>query len=307
MIARILDGKRVAAEVLAEIKVEAARLKGETGLVPCLATVLVGDDPASRVYIRRKIKTALELGFKEFHKNLPADVTEETLIDLIQQYNRDPSIHGLLVQLPLPSHVSERRILLAVAPHKDVDGFHPINMGKLLIGERDDFLSPCTPAGIRELLVRSGIETNGAEIVIVGRSNIVGKPMAAMLMQRRPDGNATVTVTHTHTRDLENHCRRADVLIVAAGIPNAVPPHWIKPGASVIDVGIHQIGENINPRTHKKIPILRGDVDYEKARAVAGAITPVPGGVGPMTIAMLMKNTLKAAVEIQEAGDKKNS
>ncbi|RLE02144.1 MAG: bifunctional 5,10-methylene-tetrahydrofolate dehydrogenase/5,10-methylene-tetrahydrofolate cyclohydrolase, partial [Candidatus Aminicenantes bacterium] len=210
------------------------------------------------------------------------------------KYNQDESIHGILVQLPLPAQINEKRIINAIDPDKDVDGFHPINMGRLLIGGSEVKFPPCTPAGIVEMLQRAGVPTEGAEAVVVGRSNIVGKPVAVMLMQKNPRANATVTVAHTRTRDLAAHCRRADILIVAAGVPGLVKPEWIKPGACVIDVGVNRVGWKISKKTGRKIAILKGDVDFEAAKEIAGWITPVPGGVGPMTIAMLMRNTLNS-------------
>jgi methylenetetrahydrofolate dehydrogenase (NADP+)/methenyltetrahydrofolate cyclohydrolase len=245
-------------------------------------------------YVTLKIKTAHRVGFKEVQDSRPADITEQELLDLIDQYNRDESIHGILVQLPLPKHINEKKVLNAIDPDKDVDGFHPVNVGRLMIGGSEVKFPPCTPAGIQELIVRSGTDTKGAEVVVVGRSNIVGKPIANMMLQKGPGANSTVTVVHTGTRDMAAHCKRADILIVAAGVPGLVKPEWIKPGACVIDVGVNRVGEKISKKTGKKIAILRGDVDFEAAKEVAGSITPVPGGVGPMTITMLMKNTLKS-------------
>ena len=219
-------------------------------------------------------------------------MTEEQLLSLIDKYNKDESIHGILVQLPLPKHINEKKVLYAIDPDKDVDAFHPVNVGRLVIGE-PRFL-PCTPAGIQEMIMRAGVPTDGAEVVVVGRSNIVGKPIAIMMMQKGRGANATVTVVHTGTKDLESHCKRADILIVAAGRPGLVKAEWIKPGACVIDVGVNRVGEKISEKTGKKVPILKGDVDFEKAKEIAGWITPVPGGVGPMTITMLMKNTLNS-------------
>ena len=213
---------------------------------------------------------------------------------LLEKYRRDPSIHGILVQLPLPPHINEKNVLNAIDPDKDVDGFHPVNVGRLLIGGDEVKFPSCTPAGIQEMIRRSGVETSGAEVVVVGRSNIVGKPIANMLLQKGPGANATVTVVHTGSRNLADHCRRADILIVAAGVPGLVKPEWIKPGACVIDVGVNRVGEKTSETTGKKVAVLRGDVDFEEASKVAGFITPVPGGVGPMTIAMLMKNTLNS-------------
>jgi methylenetetrahydrofolate dehydrogenase (NADP+)/methenyltetrahydrofolate cyclohydrolase len=257
-------------------------------------TILVGENPASISYVTSKIRTAHDLGYKEVQDNQPDDISEEALLGLIDKYNKDDSIHGILVQLPLPKHIDEKKILNAIDPDKDVDGFHPVNVGRLMIGGGEVKFLPCTPAGIQELIVRSGVEIEGAEVVVVGRSNIVGKPIANILLQKAPGANATVTVAHTRTKDLAFHCKRADILIVAAGVPGLVKPEWIKPGACVIDVGVNRVGEKISEKTGKKIAILKGDVDFDKAVEIAGYITPVPGGVGPMTITMLMKNTLNS-------------
>jgi methylenetetrahydrofolate dehydrogenase (NADP+)/methenyltetrahydrofolate cyclohydrolase len=213
---------------------------------------------------------------------------------LIDKYNNDDSINGILVQLPLPKHLDEKKVLNAIDPDKDVDGFHPVNVGRLMIGGKEVKFPPCTPAGIQEMIVRAGVETSGAEVVVVGRSNIVGKPIANMMLQKGDGANSTVTVVHTRTKDLAAHCKRADILIVAAGVPGLVKPEWIKPGACVIDVGVNRVGEKISEKTGKKIAILKGDVDFDEAKEIAGSITPVPGGVGPMTVTMLMKNTLKS-------------
>ena len=234
------------------------------------------------------------MGFKEVQENQPEDISEEALLELIEKYNRDDSIHGILIQLPLPKHIDEKKVLNAIDPDKDVDGFHPVNVGRLMIGGGEVKFPSCTPAGIQEMIIRAGVEICGAEVVVVGRSNIVGKPIANMLLQKGEGANATVTVVHTRTRDLAAHCRRADILIVAAGVPDLVKPEWIKPGACVIDVGVNRVGERISEKTGRKIAILKGDVDFEEASKVAGFITPVPGGVGPMTITMLMKNTLNS-------------
>jgi len=292
--AKLIKGKEIREEILAEIKEEVEAIKEKYGVVPGLVTILVGEDPASVSYVTAKVKTALSLGFKEIQENLSADISEEELLALVKKYNQDESIHGILVQLPLPAQINEKRIINAIDPDKDVDGFHPINMGRLLIGGSEVKFPPCTPAGIVEMLRRAGVPTEGAEVVVVGRSNIVGKPVAVMLMQKNPQANATVTVAHTRTRDLAAHCRRADILIVAAGVPGLVKPEWIKPGACVIDVGVNRVGWKISKKTGRKIAVLKGDVDFEAAKEIAGWITPVPGGVGPMTIAMLMRNTLNS-------------
>ncbi len=291
MTAEIISGTKISQEILAEIRDEVGRMKQVHGKVPGLVTILVGEHPASVSYVTLKVKTANGLGFHEIQDNQPADISEEDLLALIRRYNQDPDIHGILLQLPLPDHVDEDKVLTAIDPDKDVDGFHPVNMGRLMIGGDQVKFCPCTPAGIQEMLVRSNTEIQGANVVVVGRSNIVGKPIAMMLAQKGAAGNATVTMVHTGTKDLASHCKSADVLIVAAGVPNLVQPSWIKPGATVIDVGVNRLG--INEKTGKAI--LTGDVDFEEAKKIAGKITPVPGGVGPMTIAMLMKNTLESA------------
>lgn len=294
MSAKIIKGTELREEILEEVQRDVEKIKSEHGTVPGLVTILVGNNPASVSYVTLKIKTAHRLGFKEVQENVPEDISEKDLLAMVRQYNEDDSIHGILVQLPLPDHIDEKKVLNAVNPDKDVDGFHPFNVGKLMIGGSDVRYPPCTPAGIQEMLIRGGVPTEGAEVVVVGRSNIVGKPIANMLVQKGPGANATVTVVHTRTKDLAGHCRRADILIVAAGVPGLVKPEWIKPGACVIDVGINRVGEKKSKKSGRMIPILRGDVDFDKAKEVAGWITPVPGGVGPMTIAMLMYNTLKS-------------
>lgn len=292
MSAILIKGSEIRQEILADIRQEVEQIKKNHGVVPGLVTILVGENPASVSYVSLKIKTALEVGFKEVQENLSEAVSEEELLAMIERYNNDPTIHGILVQLPLPKHIDEKKVIHAIDPDKDVDGFHPINVGRLLIGGKEVLFPPCTPAAIRELIIRSGVKTEGAEVVVVGRSNIVGKPIAVMLMQKERGGNATVTVVHTGTKNIDEHCKRADILIVAAGVPGLVKPEWIKPGACVIDVGVNRIGEKISEKTGKPVAILAGDVDFDKAKDIAGYITPVPGGVGPMTITMLMKNTL---------------
>lgn len=288
--ARIISGAEVAKQIREELKQEVEGLKSRTGVVPGLVTILVGENPASVSYVTGKQKTAKELGFFSIQDNQPADITEEALLSLIEKYNKDPKIHGILVQLPLPKHINETNILYAIDPKKDVDGFHPVNVGKLMIGEADYL--PCTPAGIQELLVRSGVKTKGAELVVVGRSNIVGKPIANIMLQKKEGANSTVTIVHTGTPPdkVIEHCRRADILIVAAGVAKYVKADWVKEGAAVIDVGVNRIGMSESGKA-----ILAGDVDFETVKEKAGLITPVPGGVGPMTITMLMKNTVKAA------------
>jgi methylenetetrahydrofolate dehydrogenase (NADP+)/methenyltetrahydrofolate cyclohydrolase len=294
MTAKLIKGTEVRDEILKELKEEVDKIKEEHGVVPGLVTILVGENPASISYVTSKIRTAQGLGYKEVQDNQPEDISENDLLALIDKYNNDDSIHGILVQLPLPKHIDEKKVLNAIDPDKDVDGFHPVNVGRLMIGGGEVKFLPCTPAGIQELIVRSGVEIEGAEVVVVGRSNIVGKPIANILLQKAPGANATVTVAHTRTKDLAFHCKRADILVVAAGVPGLVKPEWIKPGACVIDVGVNRVGEKISEKTGKKIAILKGDVDFDKAVEIAGYITPVPGGVGPMTITMLMKNTLRS-------------
>jgi methylenetetrahydrofolate dehydrogenase (NADP+)/methenyltetrahydrofolate cyclohydrolase len=291
MTAEIISGTEIRKTILAEIKEEVDKMKKETGKVPGLVTILVGSSPASISYVTLKVKTAISLGFHEIQDDQPDDISETDLLALIEKYNTDPAIHGILVQLPLPKHIDDKKVLNAINPDKDVDAFHPVNVGRLMIGGDDAIFHPCTPAGIQEMIVRSGTETSGAEVVVVGRSNIVGKPIAMMMAQKGIGANATVTIVHTRTKDLAAHCKRADILIVAAGVPDLVKPEWIKPGSTVIDVGVNRVG--VNEKSGKAI--LKGDVDFEAAKEIAGKITPVPGGVGPMTIAMLMKNTLKAA------------
>lgn len=295
MSAKIISGKDIAQEIREELKKEVDEMKEKHGVVPGLVTILVGQNPASISYVTAKQKTSHDLNFYSIQDDQSIDVPEEDLLKLIENYNNDPKIHGILVQLPLPKHIDEKKILNAIDPDKDVDGFHPVNVGRLMIGGDEAKFLPCTPAGIQELIVRSGVETSGAEVVVVGRSNIVGKPIANIMLQKAKGANSTVTVVHTRTKDMESHCKRADILIVAAGVPDLVKPEWIKPGACVIDVGVNRVGEKISEKTGKKIAILKGDVDFEAAKEIAGSITPVPGGVGPMTITMLMSNTVKAA------------
>jgi len=289
MSAEIISGTEMRAAILEELRDEVAAIREKYDTAPGLVTIIVGENPASVSYVTLKVKTALGLGFHEIQDNQPEDITEEDLLALIEKYNNDPSIHGILVQLPLPKHIDEGKVITAIHPDKDVDGFHPVNLGRMVLGDRDGFL-PCTPAGIQEMIVRSGTETSGAEVVVVGRSNIVGKPISIMMGQKGVGANSTVTMVHTRTKDLEAHCKRADILIVAAGVPNLVKPEWIKPGSTVIDVGVNRVGTAESGKA-----ILSGDVEFDKAKEIAGKITPVPGGVGPMTIAMLMKNTVASA------------
>lgn len=289
MAAKIIDGKSIAQEIREKIKKEVEELKEKYDIVPGLVTILVGDDPASISYVKGKQKVAQALGFYSVEERLPENVSEDKLIKLIDKYNKDWRIHGILVQLPLPKSINERRVINAIDPRKDVDGFHPINVGKMIIGE-PCFL-PCTPYGILVILEKIGCQVEGAEVVVVGRSNIVGKPMANLLMQKRKTiGNATVTICHTRTKDLAFHTKRADILIVAVGKPKFITADMVKEGAVVIDVGVNRIGT-----TPEGKAILCGDVDFDAVKEKVSAITPVPGGVGPMTITMLMKNTLEAA------------
>jgi methylenetetrahydrofolate dehydrogenase (NADP+)/methenyltetrahydrofolate cyclohydrolase len=288
MTAKLISGNEIAKQIREELKQEVAQVKTRSNVVPGLVTLLVGENPASVSYVTAKQKTSKELGFYSIQDNQPESITEPQLLSLIGQYNQDPKIHGILVQLPLPKHIHETRILYAIDPKKDVDGFHPVNVGKLMIGEADYL--PCTPAGIQQLLIRSGVQVDGAEVVVVGRSNIVGKPIANILLQKQKGANATVTICHTGTRDMSFHTKRADILIVAAGKPKAITAEMVKPGAVVIDVGVNRIG--MTPEGKAK---LCGDVDFETVKEKASMITPVPGGVGPMTITMLMLNTVKAA------------
>ena len=288
MTAKLISGIEIARQIREELAVETARLKEISGVVPGLVTILVGENPASLSYVTAKGKTAQALGFHSIQDTRPADITEGELLGLIEGYNRDPSIHGILVQLPLPGQINETKVLFAIDPKKDVDGFHPVNVGKMVIGEADYL--PCTPAGIQQLLIRSGVSIDGAEVVVVGRSNIVGKPIANILLQKQVGANATVTICHTGTKEMAFHTRRADILIVAAGRPRAITAEMVKEGVVVIDVGVNRIGMSAAGKA-----ILCGDVDFDGVKEKAAMITPVPGGVGPMTITMLMANTFKAA------------
>jgi len=282
MAATLIKGSEISKQIREELKQEVSQLKEKHNLVPGLATILVGEDEASKVYVGQKEKACKELGIHSERINLPGNTTEANLLTHIESLNKTNKIHGILVQLPLPKHINETNVLYAIDPKKDVDGFHPVNVGKLMLGE-PDFI-PCTPHGIQQLLIRSGIETNGAEAVVVGRSNIVGKPIANMLFQKKKGANATVTVCHTGTKDMAAHTRQADILIVAAGKPKTITADMVKEGVVVIDVGVNRLPTG-----------LVGDVDFEAVKEKAKAITPVPGGVGPMTIAMLMYNTVQAA------------
>jgi methylenetetrahydrofolate dehydrogenase (NADP+)/methenyltetrahydrofolate cyclohydrolase len=287
--ARVLDGAAIAAEIRAEVAREAAALTAR-GVQPGLAVVIVGDDPASKVYVASKGKACLEAGMHSETIRLPADATEAELLAVVDRLNHDPRIHGFLVQSPIPKHMSYERVVLRIDPGKDVDGFHPMNVGRQLVGDRSAF-RPATPYGVQEMLIRAGIETKGAHAVIVGRSNIVGKPMASLLIQDGPGGNATVTICHSRSRDLPSITRQADILIVAIGKPEFVTADMVRPGAAVIDVGINRLPDPAHAKGYRIV----GDVAYGPVSRVAGAITPVPGGVGQMTIAMLLLNTVQAA------------
>ena len=288
MTAQIIDGKQIAADMRAELKDKVAQLK-DKGIVPGLAVVLVGDDPASRSYVTAKEKACDNIGIYSEDIRLPAETPQAELMALIDKLNKNDKINGILVQLPLPKHLDEGEVLLAIDPKKDVDGFHPVNVGKMMLGQ-DAFL-PCTPHGVIQLLLQSNVKIEGAEAVIVGRSNIVGKPLANMLIQKNATGNATVTVCHTRTKNLADHTRRADILIAAAGRPNTITADMVKDGVVVIDVGVNRV----NDPTKKKGYRLTGDVDFEAVKEKASLITPVPGGVGPMTITMLLYNTVESA------------
>ena len=291
MSAKIISGKEIAQTIRAETAARVAELKERFDLVPGLATVLVGEDPASQSYVGMKNKTAKELGIHSQQITLDADTPEDELLGLVEGLNADPAIHGILVQLPLPKHIDESKILLAIDPDKDVDGFHPVNVGKLSTGETE-VLAPCTPAGVVEMLVRSGNDPSGKHCVVVGRSNIVGRPMGSLLLRKAPGGNATVTICHSRTPDLGEMTRLADILIVAIGWPDTIKADMVKPGAVVIDVGTNRVDDDTRERGWR----LVGDVAFDEVKEVASAITPVPGGVGPMTITMLMANTVDAAV-----------
>ncbi len=289
MRAELIDGAAIAAQIRSEIARDVGALAAR-GVVPGLTVVLVGEDPASAVYVANKEKFAKQAGMRGDTIRLAASTSQAELLALVERLNADPAVHGILVQMPLPSHIDPDVVIRHIDPRKDVDGFHPVNVGKLLIGHTDGFL-PCTPAGVIELLLRSGVETRGAEAVIVGRSNIVGKPMAALLMQPRAGGDATVTVCHSRSRDLYEHTRRADILIAAIGRAEMIRGEHIKPGATVIDVGMNRVADPSRASGSR----LCGDVHFDSAAEVAGRITPVPGGVGPMTIAMLLQNAVRAA------------
>ncbi len=296
MTARIIDGKAIAAEIRQEIKAEVARLREQYDQVPGLATVLVGDDPASATYVRMKGRACEEVGIYSVKPTLPADATQEQVEGLVRELNADPRIHGILVQLPLPSHLDEEAVLSTISLEKDVDGFHPVNIGRLAMKGRKPLFVPCTPLGIMELLKRTEVSLEGSRAVVLGRSNIVGLPVSFLLLH----ANATVTVCHSRTRDLPSVTREADVLVAAVGRPQMVRRDWVKPGAVVIDVGISRVEDPSRKSGYR----LVGDVAFDEVKEVASAITPVPGGVGPMTIAMLLQNTLQAFKYTLSEGEK---
>ena len=285
----LIDGRAIAKEVHAETEVRVAALKAD-GVEPCLVFIRVGEDPASRVYVGMKERTAAKLGIRSETIVLPENTPEAELLELLEKLNADDSVHGVLVQAPLPGHIDETRIFSTVSPSKDIDGFHPVNVGKLMLGEGGGFV-PCTPGGVHELLIRSGVPVEGAEVVVLGRGNIVGKPMTAILCQKDKHANATVTLCHSRSRDVAEHCRRADIIVAAMGVAEFVKADMVKPGATVIDVGVNRVDDPAAEKGYR----LVGDVDFPAVQPVAGKITPNPGGVGPMTIAMLMRNTVRAA------------
>ncbi len=285
----LIDGRAIAQEVHAETESRVATLK-LAGVEPGLVFIRVGEDPASKVYVGMKERTAARLGIRSDTTVLPENTPETGLLELLGKLNADASVHGVLVQAPLPVHIDETNVFSAVSPAKDVDGFHPLNAGKLMLGEGGGFV-PCTPGGVHELLIRSGVTIEGAEVVILGRGNIVGKPMAAILCQKAKYANATVTLCHSRTHDVAEHCRRADIIVAAMGVAEFVKADMVKPGATVIDVGVNQVDDPAAEKGYR----LVGDVDFAAVQPIAGKITPNPGGVGPMTIAMLMRNTIRAA------------
>ena len=284
-----IDGRAIAQEVHADTESRVVALKS-AGVEPGLRFVRVGDDPASRAYVGMKERAAAKLGIRSETTVLPEETPEAELLELLEKLNIDPAVHGVLVQAPLPGHIDETKVFSTVSPAKDVDGFHPVNAGKLMLGEAGGFV-PCTPGGVHELLIRSGVTIEGVEVVILGRGNIVGKPMAAILCQKKQHANATVTLCHSRSRDVAGHCRRADILVAAMGVAGFVKADMVKPGATVIDVGVNRVEDPAAEKGYR----LVGDIDFTAVQPVAGKITPNPGGVGPMTIAMLMRNTVRAA------------
>ena len=289
MTAKIISGKQIAEDMRAEMKVELDELKAKHSIVPCLAVVLVGEDPASQVYVRNKKKSCDAIGIKSIEHKLSADTPEDELLALVEKLNNDDGVNGILVQLPLPKQIAENKVLNLILPEKDVDGFHPINVGRMLVG--DPIFLPCTPHGVQQMLVRSGIEIEGSHVVVLGRSNIVGKPVAAILVQKAANANATVTICHSRTKNLAEITSQGDILIAAIGVPKFVKADMIKEGAAIIDVGVNRIEDSSKKSGFR----LVGDVDFDDVKEKAGAISPVPGGAGPMTITMLLHNTIRAA------------
>jgi methylenetetrahydrofolate dehydrogenase (NADP+)/methenyltetrahydrofolate cyclohydrolase len=289
MAAQVIDGNKIAAQIRGELEKEIKALKDKQGVAPGLAVVLVGENPASQQYVKNKNKAAHEIGIYSEQHNLPKDTPEAELLALVVRLNADPKIHGILVQLPLPKHIDEKKVLLLIDPEKDVDGFHPMNLGKMMVG--DPAYLPCTPHGVVKMLAYSGVKPSGKHVVVVGRSNIVGKPVANMLVQKAEGADATVTICHSRTRDLPSVTRQADILIAAIGQPEFVTAEMVKPGAVVIDVGVNRVDDPSSPKGFRWV----GDVKYEEVAAKASAISPVPGGVGPMTITMLLYNTVESA------------
>ena len=289
MTAQFIDGKKIASDIREELKADVAQLQKDFGVTPGLAVILVGEDPASQSYVTAKERACQEIGIYSDDNRIPASTTQEELLALIAEKNADPRIHGILVQLPLPKHIDTEAVIAAIDPAKDVDGFSSVSLGKLMLGQ-PTFIS-CTPHGIIQLLLRSGVNTDGAHVVVVGRSNIVGKPVANLLFQKGLGGNATVTICHRHTRDLPHFTRQADILVAAAGVPHTITRDMVKPGAVVIDVGVNRVEDPTAARGYR----LKGDVDFDDVKEVASMITPVPGGVGPMTITMLLFNTVLSA------------
>lgn len=289
MTAKIISGKKIAEEMRAEMKKEIEELKSKHNLVPGLAVVLVGENPASVVYVRNKKKSCEEIGVNSIEHKLAEDTPEPELLALVDELNNDDAVHGILVQLPLPKQIDENKVLNKIMPTKDVDGFHPFNVGRMLVG--DPIFLPCTPHGVQQMLIRSGAQVEGSHVVIVGRSNIVGKPVASILVQKAKGANATVTICHSRTKDLPSVTRLGDILIAAIGVPEFVKADMVKDGAVVIDVGVNRVEDKSKPKGFK----LVGDVDFEAVKEKASAISPVPGGVGPMTITMLLHNTIRAA------------
>ena len=292
----LIDGRAIAREVHAETESRVATLKSD-GVEPGLVFVRVGEDSASKVYVGMKERTAARLGIRSETTVLPEDTPEAELLKLLAKLNADSRVHGVLVQAPLPSHIDETKVFSTVSPSKDVDGFHPVNVGRLMLGESGGFV-PCTPGGVHELLIRSGTPIDGAEVVILGRGNIVGKPMAAILCQKSGRANATVTLCHSRTRNVVEHCRRADIVVAAIGMAEFIKGDMVKPGATVIDVGVNRVDDPAAEKGYR----LVGDVDFTAVQPIAGKITPNPGGVGPMTIAMLMRNTVRAAMQQTGSG-----